>query len=161
MAEEKPAAPRPNPTARRAHAVEKQRQVYGPLILAACALALLLTVMVVLFAGDVPGQLSIVANGLLVCFTLVPCIIGALVMFLALAFMAFGVNRLNDQAPMGFAWLQQQINRLDGGLRKASSMAARPAVWLNMRIAYGEQVVSRLRTMLTLARANHNKEKHS
>lgn len=150
MVAETPAAPKPDPMAARRHAREKYRHIYAPMILAACGLAMFLVVLVIVFTGAIEQRFSIVADTLLVCFTLMPCILGVLILFLLMAFMAFGANRLNHWLPAGvFARVRALVDRLDGFVKTAAGAATRPVIELNTRLTYGERFIDRLISLLT------------
>ena len=144
------AAPAPNPVTKRRHERERFNQIYAPVILTAYGLAMGLVVAVILFTRSLEGQLSIVADVLLICFTLLPCLVAILVLFFFMAFLAFGVHRLNVWVPPIFARAQAAVNRLGDAVRRAMAALARPVVDLNARLAHGRRFAAGLRSFLTL-----------
>ncbi|MCZ7544420.1 MAG: hypothetical protein M5R40_13225 [Anaerolineae bacterium] len=154
MTEAPPAAPQPDPTVRRRYAREAHRQIWAPMILAACGLALFLVILVIVFNRGLERQFSIVSDVMLVCFTLLPCIVGALVLFLLMAFAAFGVYAANGRVPHLFARARRGLDAALGKVNRAAGVAAKPVVGLNARLTYWGRYFDRITAPFTATSAN-------
>ncbi len=102
-----------NPVTQRAHRREKRMRIYGPVILLSLALAFLLALMLIGFSVNRSSQLSMVADGLFVCFTILPCIIIAAIIALLNITLVFGMGKANTGMPRLFGRLQSGVGRLD------------------------------------------------
>ncbi len=104
--------PKFNPETRRAHRREKRRQIYAPVMGVALLMVAVMVLMLLVFTQARYDQVSIVADSLFVCFTLLPCVIAALVIFVINAFLVAGVGYMNDALPRPFKKLQDGAAKL-------------------------------------------------
>lgn len=147
-----------NPVTRRAHLREKRRTIYGPIIAMAAVLGLALLLMLILFSAARAAQLSIVADSLLVCFTLVPCVLGVVLIFLINMMMVFGMGALNRQVPRPFKSLQDSVNRLGASVTKLMRGLAGLVIALSVRLERWEHKAAGLGAMLRAGDSNDSQE---
>jgi hypothetical protein len=134
--------------AQRAHRREKRRQIYTPVALALAGVALGLILLLALFRAALSAQLSMVADGLLICFTLLPCIVGVLLMFIVTAALALGAGAFNAWLPPRFKPLQDWADRLGMWAANLARAAARLVIGFSVWLARQEHMVRGLGAML-------------
>ena len=135
---------------RRAHRRETWLQIYGRVWRYRGRIALGLTLLLVLFRAARPAQFSIVADGLLICFTLLPCIVGALLILILIAALALGTWAFNRWLPPRFKRVQHWADRLGGWTATLARAAAGPVIGLSVWLARQEHIAKGLGSILRL-----------
>ncbi|MBN1284397.1 MAG: hypothetical protein JXB47_03280 [Anaerolineae bacterium] len=113
-----------NPATKRTHARERYQQIRAPVLIAALLMILAVLAMFALFTAARTAQFSIVADTLLCVFTLVPCLVGVVIILLINTGLVVGLGYLNEGLPRPFKRLQDGTARLEASV---TSLVRKPA----------------------------------
>lgn len=83
-----------------------------------------------------PGQVSIIANVLLICFTLLPLLICNFVLYMVLMMVIYGVNVLERSGRNGLRSVQQRTDSMAQRASEATQKIGQRSVGLGSRLAY-------------------------
>jgi hypothetical protein len=104
--QEPPAQSKFNPETRRVYRRQRRWRIYGPVIGIGVGMALLMLFLLIAFGASRQPRLSIIADSLLCCFTLTPCILVVMLIAGFNLLLAVGMGQVNGYLPRPFRRLQ-------------------------------------------------------
>lgn len=140
-----------NPVTKRIRERERYTQIRSWLIIAGLLMVVALMLMFVLFSAARPAQFSIVASVLLCVFTLVPCIVGTLLILVINTALVMGLGYVNKGVPRLFKGIQDGVSRLETSVTSIMRVLAGLVIKLNGQF---ERWVYMAKGLLRLGRAS-------